>query len=361
MIDDPRRRSSGYRAQAALTAVRSARWRPGDPQRARDDVRSGAAGPRHDRSRRDRDRRGDDRVGRRRRGGGRAADRGGRRAAAGSSRRGSSTATRTRSSPATARTSSRCAPRARATSRSRPPAAASTRRSVRRAPRPMRSCRGSARRGSSGARGGHDDDRDQVGLRPDHRGRAAPAALRSRPAAPRRSAIVPTLLAHLVPPERAADRDVFVREICEQWIPRAAARAARGQRRRLVRRGRVHARRDARDPRARRRRPGCRCAATSASSRDIGAAELFAERGALSASITSSRSATPAIAMLAKAGTVAVMLPGACVQLRLPVPPIEQAARRRRADGGRERSQSGHELLRDARRCRCGSRPRTSG
>jgi imidazolonepropionase len=27
--------------------------------------------------------------------------------------------------------------------------------------------------------------------------------------------------------------------------------------------------------------------------------------------------------MLAKAGTVAVMLPGACVQLRLPVPPVE--------------------------------------
>ena len=36
--------------------------------------------------------------------------------------------------------------------------------------------------------------------------------------------LVPTLLAHLVPPDRRADRDAFVREICEQWIPRAAAR-----------------------------------------------------------------------------------------------------------------------------------------
>jgi imidazolonepropionase len=35
--------------------------------------------------------------------------------------------------------------------------------------------------------------------------------------------VVATLLAHAVPPERAADRDGFVREICERWIPAAAA------------------------------------------------------------------------------------------------------------------------------------------
>ncbi|WP_242343958.1 imidazolonepropionase [Anaeromyxobacter terrae] len=34
--------------------------------------------------------------------------------------------------------------------------------------------------------------------------------------------IVPTLLAHAVPPERAGDRDAFVRELCEVLVPRAA-------------------------------------------------------------------------------------------------------------------------------------------
>jgi imidazolonepropionase len=34
--------------------------------------------------------------------------------------------------------------------------------------------------------------------------------------------IVPTLLAHAVPPERGADRDAFVRELCEVLVPQAA-------------------------------------------------------------------------------------------------------------------------------------------
>jgi imidazolonepropionase len=55
--------------------------------------------------------------------------------------------------------------------------------------------------------------------------------------------------------------------------------------------------------------------------RDLGAAELLGELGALSGDHLEQIS-DAGIAALARAGTVAVMLPGACVQLRLPVPPI---------------------------------------
>jgi imidazolonepropionase len=56
---------------------------------------------------------------------------------------------------------------------------------------------------------------------------------------------------------------------------------------------------------------------------DLGAAELLGELGGLSADHLEQVS-DAGIAALARAGTVAVMLPGACVQLRLPVPPVEK-------------------------------------
>lgn len=127
----------------------------------------------------------------------------------------------------------------------------------------------------------------------------------------------PTLLAHWIPPERCGDRAAFVTEICNEWIPEATAatsvdvwcedsafrvdearailETARGARK--VVRGHV------------------------GQFSDIGGAELLAELGARSADhleYVSDRG----IAALARAGTVAVMLPGACVQLRLPVPPV---------------------------------------
>jgi imidazolonepropionase len=133
---------------------------------------------------------------------------------------------------------------------------------------------------------------------------------------------VRTLLAHLVPPERKGDRDVFVREVCEQWIPRAAgdklatsvdvwcdegaftiaetsAILAAAKASGLPVRGHV------------------------GQLSDVGAAELMADYGALSVDHLEQVS-DAAIASLAQAGTVAVMLPGACVQLRLPVPPVEK-------------------------------------
>jgi imidazolonepropionase len=39
----------------------------------------------------------------------------------------------------------------------------------------------------------------------------------------REQTVVPTLLAHAVPPERSGDRDAYVREIAERWIPAVAS------------------------------------------------------------------------------------------------------------------------------------------
>src|SRR5262249_51792031 len=60
--------------------------------------------------------------------------------------------------------------------------------------------------------------------------------------------------------------------------------------------------------------------------RDLGAAELVGELAGLSADHLEQVS-DAGIAALAHAGTVGVMLPGACVQLRLPVPPVERLRR----------------------------------
>jgi imidazolonepropionase len=133
--------------------------------------------------------------------------------------------------------------------------------------------------------------------------------------------VVSTLLAHLIPPDRASDRAAFVREICEQWIPRAASDKLRptsvdvwcehnaftlAETRQIFEAAKQHA---------------LAVRGHIGQLSDLGAAELLAEFGALSADHL--ELVSPAgIAALARAGTVAVMLPGACVQLRLPVPPV---------------------------------------
>jgi imidazolonepropionase len=137
--------------------------------------------------------------------------------------------------------------------------------------------------------------------------------------------LVPTLLAHLVPPERRADRDAFVREICEQWIPRAAARNTPSAP--FVTAVDVWCE-DAAFTLAETRHVLAVAAAAGLAVRghvgqlsDVGGAELFADAGARSVDHLEYVS-DAAIAALARAGTVAVMLPGACVQLRLPPPPV---------------------------------------
>jgi len=134
--------------------------------------------------------------------------------------------------------------------------------------------------------------------------------------------IVPTLLAHLVPPERRDDRDAFVRELCEQLVPAVA-------RERLATSVDVYCDEGAftlAETRAilhTAKQCGLAVRGHVGQFRDLGAAALLAELGALSGDHLEQID-DAGIAALARAGIVAVMLPGACVQLRLPVPPIEK-------------------------------------
>ncbi|MBA3454425.1 MAG: imidazolonepropionase [Deltaproteobacteria bacterium] len=137
--------------------------------------------------------------------------------------------------------------------------------------------------------------------------------------------IVPTLLAHLVPPDRKADRSAFVLEICDRLIPEVA-------RARLATSVDVYCDEGAftlaetRSILGAARSAGLAVRGHVGQFTDLGAAELLSELSALSADHLEQIS-DPGIDALAAAGVVAVMLPGACVQLRLPVPPIERLRR----------------------------------
>ncbi len=133
--------------------------------------------------------------------------------------------------------------------------------------------------------------------------------------------LVPTLLgAHALPPERAADRARFVAEVADEMVPAAAARGlARAvdvycdegaftleETRRILTAGRA---------------AGLLVRAHAGQFADLGAPELIAELGGTSADHL--EVVSPAgIAAMARAGVVAVMLPGACVQLRMQPPPV---------------------------------------
>ncbi len=133
-------------------------------------------------------------------------------------------------------------------------------------------------------------------------------------------AVVPTLLCHVIPPERKADRDVYVRELAEVLVPAVAAGG-------LATAVDIYCDDGAftRDETATvlgaARGAGLAVKAHAGQFSDQGAAELCAELGALSVDHVEQVS-DAGIAALAAAGTVAVMLPGACVQLRLPPPPV---------------------------------------
>lgn len=137
--------------------------------------------------------------------------------------------------------------------------------------------------------------------------------------------VLGTYLAHLIPPERKADRDAYVGELCAQLIPQLG-------RDRLASAVDVYCDEGAftlAETRA------IYAAATAAGLAvrghvgqftDLGAAELLAEVGARSGDHLEQVS-DAGVQALAAAGIVAVMLPGACVQLRLPVPPVERLRR----------------------------------
>ncbi|MBA3820214.1 MAG: imidazolonepropionase [Deltaproteobacteria bacterium] len=132
--------------------------------------------------------------------------------------------------------------------------------------------------------------------------------------------IVPTLLAHLIPPERQGDREAFVAELCEQLVPAVAREQLAtsvdvycdegaftlAETRAILGAAKHH---------------GLAVRGHVGQFRDLGAADLLAELGALSGDHLE-QVTDAGIAAMARAGIVAVMLPGACIQLRLPVPPI---------------------------------------
>jgi len=137
--------------------------------------------------------------------------------------------------------------------------------------------------------------------------------------------VVPTLLCHVIPAECRDDRDGYVRELCESLIQEVAYHD-------LATSADVYCDEGAftldetRAILTAAKRAGLGVRAHVGQFRDLGGAELVAELGGLSVDHLEQVSDT-GIATLAKAGTVAVMLPGACVQLRLPVPPVDKLRR----------------------------------
>ncbi len=141
-------------------------------------------------------------------------------------------------------------------------------------------------------------------------------------AASRAQQVVPTLLAHLVPPERITTRDEFVAELCDQLIPRAAQGGLATSVDAYCDEG-AFTLAETRSMFAAAGAAGLAVRGHAGQFRDLGAAELIGEHAGLSADHVEQIS-DAGIAALARAGTVAVMLPGACVQLRLAVPPVDR-------------------------------------
>ncbi|ACY16403.1 imidazolonepropionase [Haliangium ochraceum] len=131
----------------------------------------------------------------------------------------------------------------------------------------------------------------------------------------------PTLLgAHALPPEYADDRAGYVRAVAEQMVPQVA-------RERLAETVDVYCDDNAftlaetRQILEAAKREGLALRVHAGQFADLGAAELIAELGGLSADHL--EQVSPAgISAMAERGVVAVMLPGACVQLGLPQPPV---------------------------------------
>lgn len=130
--------------------------------------------------------------------------------------------------------------------------------------------------------------------------------------------VVPTLLCHVIPAEHRDDRAGYVRALCDELVPAARGRATSVD---------VYCDDGAftLDETAAilgaARAAGLDVRAHVGQFADLGGAGLVASLGGRSIDHVEQIS-PPQIAAAAAAGTVAVMLPGACVQLRLPVPPV---------------------------------------
>ncbi len=135
--------------------------------------------------------------------------------------------------------------------------------------------------------------------------------------------LVPTLLgAHLIPPEYKADRAQYVDLVANQMVPAAAER-------RLADAVDVYCDDGAftlaetRTILEAAQRADLKLRAHVGQFADLGAAELVAELGGLSADHMENVS-DAGIAAMASNDVVAVMLPGACVQLRMTPPPVDR-------------------------------------
>src|SRR6185437_1312603 len=134
-------------------------------------------------------------------------------------------------------------------------------------------------------------------------------------------ALAPTLLMHVVPPEARGDRAGYVKDFAEALVPRVA-------RERLATSVDVYCDDGAftlsetRTVLAAAARAGLGVRAHVGQFADLGGASLLASLGALSADHLEQVS-PDGIRALAAAGVVGVMLPGACVQLRMPPPPVD--------------------------------------
>lgn len=137
--------------------------------------------------------------------------------------------------------------------------------------------------------------------------------------------IVPTLLAHLIPKERAADRERYVEELAGELVPAAAGGGLAASVDVYCDEG-AFTLAESRRILGAARGAGLAVRGHVGQFRDLGGAHLLAELGARSADHVEQID-DAGIAALAGAGVVAVMLPGACVQLRLPAPPVERLRR----------------------------------
>jgi imidazolonepropionase len=131
----------------------------------------------------------------------------------------------------------------------------------------------------------------------------------------------PTLLgAHALPPEYAGDRAGYVRAVAEKMVPRAAQDGLASAVDVYCDEG-AFTLAETRTILEAARNAGLDVRAHVGQFADLGAAELVAEFGGRSADHLEQISAAGIEAMAAR-GVVGVMLPGACVQLRMTPPPV---------------------------------------
>ncbi len=134
--------------------------------------------------------------------------------------------------------------------------------------------------------------------------------------------LVPTLLgAHILPPEYADDRAAFVDLVCDVMVAETARRGLATMADVYCDQG-AFTLEETRQILTRAQAAGLCPRAHIGQFSDLGGAELLAELGGLSGDHLEQVSAA-GMAAMAERNVVAVMLPGACVQVRTPPPPIE--------------------------------------